>query len=264
MVPVARLDELKERRAYECRLTPDRALQSLDEAAEFLRDRGLLTRTPDASLPSLYEACHEDAYAPGSGGFGEWPRSKWWWAGALEERPDVYAPKIHRGKTLLLTAETAALADSVCRGELERMQRADPDWARLLSYLAEAGPSMLDDVRTALALKPKELKDLRYPLERCGAIVSRQVVLAGSGGPHEHTSELARWDQIFPDAAHGPGGLDELLVAGVRAAVVAPERELGKWFSWSWRFDPAAVDRLVEQGRLARPEPGWVTAAEFA
>jgi len=36
--------ELKERRAYECRLAPDRALETLDEAEEFLREAGRLFR----------------------------------------------------------------------------------------------------------------------------------------------------------------------------------------------------------------------------
>jgi hypothetical protein len=44
---VESLAALRERRAYECRLTADRALGSLDEAEGFLRDRGLLTRTTD-------------------------------------------------------------------------------------------------------------------------------------------------------------------------------------------------------------------------
>jgi hypothetical protein len=56
---VTTLAELEERRARECRLTPVRALETLDDAEEFLRDRGLLTRTGDSALPSLFEACHE-------------------------------------------------------------------------------------------------------------------------------------------------------------------------------------------------------------
>ena len=44
------LAALRERRAYECRLTPGRALGSLDEAEGFLRDRGMLTRTTDSAL----------------------------------------------------------------------------------------------------------------------------------------------------------------------------------------------------------------------
>jgi hypothetical protein len=258
---VSRLRELEQRRAYECRLTPDRALGSLDEAAEFLRERGLLTRTPDCALPSLFEAAHEEPYAPGAGGFGDWPRTAWWWPRALEDRDDVVAAKIHRGKTLLMTDEVAQLADPVCRSELERTAATDPDWARLLDFLEQAGPSRLDTVREALGLKPKELRDLRSPLERCGAIVARQVVLQGAAGGHAHTSELARWDQLVPEPS-AAGGIDDLIVAGVRAAVLASERDIGRWFSWPWLLEPGLLDRLVTERRLERPEPGWIALAE--
>jgi hypothetical protein len=86
--------------------------------------------------------------------------------------------------------------------------------------------------------------------------VSRQLVLAASRAGHVHTSELARWDQVFPKRANGAAELDDLIVAGVRAAVLAPEQELTRWFSWSCRFRPGLVDDLVEAGRLERPEPG--------
>jgi hypothetical protein len=249
--------ELQARRACACRLTPDRALESLDEAEEFLRDRGLLTRTPDSSLPSLFGACHEEPYAPGSGGFGEWPRTKYRWSFELADREGVYALQIHRGKTLYLTAETAALVDPVCRAELARMEEADPGWARLLRHLADAGPSLAEDVRVELGLSPPELRSLRSPLERCGALVSRPLVLETAGGGHEHTTELARWDHVFPEPAED-GGLEDLVTAGVRAAIVVPEREPARWFSWRWRGDAELVDRLVNEGRLERPEQGWI------
>jgi hypothetical protein len=246
------LDELLERRAYECRLTPDRALESLDEAEAFLLDRGLLTRTADCALPSLFEACHEEPYAAASPGFGQWPRTKFPWFGELGARGyPVLA--VHRGKGLLITAEAAAALDPICRAELERMEAEDPSWARLLRHLAEAGPSELEDLQVELDLKPKELKALRSPLERCGAVVSRSIVYEE---PHRHTSVLARWDQVVPESTGG--GLDEVLVAGLRAAVVAPENELPRWFSWRWYWEDGLVERLVDEGRLARPEPGWI------
>src|SRR5437773_7649354 len=111
---------------------PGRALESVDDAEEFLRDRGLLTRTPDSALPSLHEACHEEPYKPGARGFGEWPKTKWWWGFELARRDDVVAAKIHRGKTLFLSRETAALADPVCRAAIERMDADDEGWAAVL------------------------------------------------------------------------------------------------------------------------------------
>src|ERR687884_1267159 len=173
---MSRLQELQEQRAYECRLTPDRALATIDEAEAFLRDRGLLTRTAQSALPSLYEACHEDPYAPGRGGFGEWPATRWPWFGELAERPGVQRVKIRRGKDLLVSEEVARLLDPICRAEIERMRADAPDWALVLDHLAQAGPSLREDLATELQLKPKELKAALYPLELCGAVVGRSVV----------------------------------------------------------------------------------------
>jgi hypothetical protein len=251
---VESLEELRSRRAYECRLTPDRALHSLDEAEGFLRARGLLTRTTDSALPSLYEACHEEAYKPGSGGFAAWPRTKWPWFGELAERGYLVVA-VHRGKNLLVTDEVAALLDPICRAEIERMRSDDPEWDRLLDHLTAAGPSNIQDLQVELDLKPKELKKLRSPLERCGAVVARSLeVTAGHG--HAHSSELARWDHVYS----GPGDVgvhlhhafQGLLAAGVRAAVVAPEGELRRWFSWQWYWEDSLVEDMVRDGRLRR------------
>ena len=255
------LAELRERRAYECRLVPGRALSSLDEAAGFLRGRGLLTRTTDCALPSLYEACHEDPYRPGGRGFATWPAEKWPWFGELAER-GYLVTSVHRGKNLLVSGQVAALLDPICRAETERMRAFDPGWRRLLDHLAAAGPASAEDLPTELGLKRQELKALRSPLERCGAVVSSSVqVTAGAG--HRHTSVLARWDQAYPasrDTATAPGqALQDLVVAGVRAAVLAPEAEVRRWFSWPWYWTGTLVGDLVRAGRLRRAD-GHLTA----
>jgi hypothetical protein len=252
--------ELRKRRDYLCRLTPDRALETIDEAEEFLHDRGMLTRTPDCSLPSLFGACHEEPYAPDKPGFGQWPRTKWGWSFALPRRSGIYELKIHhRRKTLYVSSEVARILDPICRAEIERMSSV-PEWALVLDHLDAAGPSTSDDLKTELGLKPKELKKILYPLELCGTVVTRAIE-PDEGGEVEGF-EYARWDQVFTEAADGDGGLEDLVVAGVRAAVVAEEREIPRWFAW--RSDDELVDRLVSEGRLARPEPGWVAAPASA
>jgi len=244
--------ELLRRREFECRLSPDRALESLDEAESFLRDRWLLTRTSDSALPSLYEACHEDPYLPGSPGFATWPATKWRWFGELAERGYIVTA-VHRGKNLIGSSDAARLLDPICRAEIARMRAADRGWARLLDHLAEAGPSLADDLMTELRMKRQEFKALRSPLERCGAVVSRSVeVTAGHG--HVHGSELFRWDQVYQGSAGADadpvGALGDLVVAGVGAAVVAPERELRRWFSWTWYWTDALLGGLIRAGRL--------------
>jgi hypothetical protein len=248
--------DLEHRRAYECRLTTDRALKSLDESAAFLADRGLLTRTPDCSLPSLFEACHEEPYRQGGHGFASWPKTKYSWAGELAELPGITVLKIHAGKSLFLTRDTLAIVDPICRAELTRLDGGDRETRRLLGHLASGGPSTLGTLQEELGLRPRELKAIRYPLESCGAIVSRQVVLPADEQPgHLHSSELARYDQIVPEPLSDqdiPRALEEIIIAGVRAAVIAQERELRRWFSWKWYFPPDLVERLVDTHRLSR------------
>jgi hypothetical protein len=251
------LAELRERRAYECRLTPGRALGSVDEAEGFLRDRGMLTRTTDSALPSLYEACHEEPFKPGSPGFATWPATKWPWLGELTGR-GYLCVAVHRSKNLLVSRETAVLLDPICRAETDRMRAADAGWRRLLDHLARAGPSNPEDIRRELGLKRQELKALRAPLERCGALVARPVAMpAGDGQGHVHSSELSRWDQAYQgerDVPHADPGtaLGDLVAAAVRAAVVVPEAEARRWFSWRWYWTGALITDLIRTGRLRR------------
>jgi hypothetical protein len=51
-----------------------------------------------------------------------------------------------------------------------------------------------------------------------------------------------------------------LLVAAVSAAVVAPERELRRWFSWRWYWSDSLIDDLVGDGRIRRID-GYVARA---
>lgn len=251
--------ELEERRSHACRLTPDRALESVAEAEAFVRDRGVVTLAPSCSLPSLYGACHEEPYTPGGKGFGAYPKTKWPWGWQLRERPGIHWLRLLRGTGVFLTDSVVGAADPLCREELARAEGGahGADGARLVAHLAAAGPSLLDEVKDELALAPRALRKTRAALERVGAVVSREVVLERDGR-HRHTSELRRWDQLETAPAGLPGGAGALLVAGVCAAVVASEREARTWFSWP--ASPELVEELVAEGRLVRPEAGWLAA----
>ena len=257
--------DLRRRRERECRLTPDLALDSVRDAESFLTDRWLLTRTPDCALPSLYGACHEEPYRPGSPGFASWPATKWPWFGELAERGYLVAG-VHRGKNLIVSADGARLLDPICRAEIARMRAADPGSRRLLDHLADAGPSLADDLVTELRTTRQELSALRSPLERCGAIVSRSVAMT-SGHGRRQGRELIRWDHAYQGLGGDTGAdpvsaLRDLVVAGVRAAVLAPRRELPGWFSWTWYWRADLPDGLVAEGRLRLAGDGMLALGE--
>jgi hypothetical protein len=48
--------------------------------------------------------------------------------------------------------------------------------------------------------------------------------------------------------------------AALRAAVLAPEKDLVRWFSWRWLLPADLPARLVARGLAVRPEPGWLAA----
>ncbi len=84
-------------------------------------------------------------------------------------------------------------------------------------------------------------------------VVTRSVTLPARTGGHRHTSELRLWTQAETPVpgtnVSAEDALDDLLVAGVRAAVLAPEDEVARWFSWP--VPAGTVERLVAAGRIA-------------
>jgi hypothetical protein len=259
------LAELRAERIRLCRLTADRALKDLDDAEAFLLDRRVLTLVPDSSLPSLFAATHEEPYAPGKAGFGSWPKTKWRWGGELAGRPTVVTPKIHRGKILFLSRDAAAIVDPLCRESLELAAdgQLGEDAAAIVRHLAAAGPSTVDDLKTELGLEAKRLRSAREKLESSGAVVAKEALVpVGIEPAHRHSSTLARWDQAFTQRRKvSPAtALDDLVVLGVRAAVVTHQDEIKTWFAWP--VVSSVIARLVQAGRLSAPGPGWVAAPQ--
>jgi hypothetical protein len=249
------VEDVALRRIQECRLARELRLDGFEEAPAFLEDRGLLTLTPCCSLPSLFGACHEEPHSPGKGGYGRYPKTRWWWGGALAECAGVTATKLHRGTTLFLSERLVRVVDPLCRTELAAAAAGDlgPDAVRLVDHLGAAGPTTTEDLKVELGLSSSAVRRLRTRLERVGAIVSRHLRLDTASGGHRHTSELSRWDQVVaraepvrrPDEA-----LTDLVVAAVIAAVVAPVADVRRYF-W-WRPTQDLIDSTVADGRLVR------------
>jgi hypothetical protein len=170
----------------------------------------------------------------------------------------VHELAVRGGKRVLVTSAVAAQADPICRAGLAAAEAGSGDPAALVRHLAAAGPSGVDDLKVELGWDVVRLRRARRPLERTGAIVSRGVTLPAARGGHVHSSVLTRWDQAFPDPS--AGSLGDVIAACVRAAVVVPEAELRRWFSWEPQPDSALVDALVAAGRIERPAEGLLAA----
>ena len=206
---------------------------------------------PDSALPSLFGACHESPGRPGGRGFDLWPRTKWIWSFQLTQRPGTMLTKLHRGKSLYLSAEGARLFDPLVR---QSIADATGDDATFLAHLAKHGDSMLDDMEVELGWDRNRLKRVRDRLQRVGAIVGHGLVFEDV--TTWHFAPLRRWDQVFTNTLVVAEPHAELVEAAVHSAVLAPEAEVSKWFSWP--IPAGVVDSVVASGRLVRPAPGWI------
>jgi hypothetical protein len=248
------LTELERARKHACRLTPDRALNTLSDARAFLDARGILTRTSDCALPSLFDACHEPSARPDTHGFGSWPATKWIWSFQLSGEGGALVTKVHKGRTLYMSQAATAAFDALCRRAAET---ATGDEARLVRHLHEAGPSMNPDVELELGWDKARVKRARTRLERVGAVVSDGLVFGASIEEWSY-GPMRLWSQAVPCPVPSADPYGKVVVVGVRAAVLAPETEVVRWFSWP--IPEGTVGRLVSEGRLQRPAPGWLTA----
>ena len=249
------LADLDRYRAHACRLTPERALETLAEAAAFLSDRGVLTRMPDSALPSLFAACHEEPSRPGGRGFDLWPRTRWIWSFQLAAQPGAILTKLHRGKSLYLSVEAARAFDPLVR---QAIAAATGDDARLVEHLARHGPSMTEDIALEIGWDRQRVKRARDRLERVGAVISDGLVFQDATS--WYFAPVRLWDHVFSEPVHAEEPLAEVVLLAVRAAVVAPEPDVKTWFSWP--IPVGLVDRLVEAGRLRRPAPGWLAIVD--
>jgi hypothetical protein len=243
------------RRNRECRISPRRALNTLDEAADFLAERGFLTRMPDSALPSLFGACHEQPGRPGGRGFDLWPRTKWIWSFQLTQRPGTMLTKLHRGKSLYLSVEAARLFDPLVR---KSIADATGDDATFLAHLSRHGESSLDDLEVELGWDRKRLKSVRDRLQRSGAVVGHGLVFEDDST--WYFAPVRRWDQVVPESTATQRPFHGLIVAAMRAAVLAPENDVARWFSWP--IPRGVVDELVSERRLIRPAPRWLAIAD--
>ncbi len=60
--------------------------------------------------------------------------------------------------------------------------------------------------------------------------------------------------------AAGPPDLVALMGAALRAAVLAPEKDLVRWFSWRWLLPADLAGQLLDRGLAIRPASGWLAA----
>lgn len=245
------------------RLEPSRPIRTGPGAASFIRERRVVMCEGSSSLPVLTHAI------AGRDIRGSWmadPEVHRIYRVWNKIPADAYVQvRLVEGKWVMVVPELGPHIDRIASDPARRERaRADlpPLARRLLDEVERAGTLRMDrwDVPT------KQARPARLLLDR--------LLLTASGGMHTeggyHTAVVVGWADSSVSKRFASDSrwisyddaIDEVIRASMRAAVVAPEREVRRWF-------PFGLDRLrslVERGDLVQvgtwlADPTYAAAA---
>jgi hypothetical protein len=247
-------------RATRHRLRPALALRDPVEARDFVRALGVVVRTPDRWLPSLFAAAQGKAARPGGKGFATWPAHAWWWGGAMADDGDILATKALRGRTAYVARPLWPALDAAVRGRGAALAGAPAD---LLACLRAAGrPLRTDEWRRAAGFagptRTAPFRKARGVLEALGVVLEEAAPMDER---HEHVALAQPWEARFRAPLARARGVDAFVRATLAAAGDAPARVVAGWFGWPRAETTAAVARLVAAGAVHRAAGGQLRAA---
>ena len=212
------------------RLTPDQALTTVEAAVKFVREIGLVLRTPYPYLPSLFGAAQGKPFKPGAGGFGNWPAHAWWWEREICALPDVLTLKLIRGRTTFAASKAWPAIDAAVRGRiLEGFEEFERE---LIDELRQRGPTPsreLNITRRYGMAGTKLLKKARDTLERRALLLARPI----THGDHLHDTLLELWETRFSKPMSKARGIEPLLLMCLRiSGGPVPISEVLTWLTW--------------------------------
>ncbi len=265
-------------RETEHRLRPGLRLKTIEEVRNFVHTKGLVSVLGGNELPSLISAILGKPWKPSKKGFTGW--LDWWsikisgrpipyWTREMEREKDILASRIFKQSKTLVSNNTWPILTPIIQRH-EKMAKNHEILSRIglniLESLEEKGPTRTDHLRNHLRLLGKEHTNRFHralvELESLGLIV-------GYEDPHPekhlHANIWQPWMMRVGATLKGKTRLsyseamERLLERTIDGAVLAPEKDLGKWFLWKEGIVDAE-DRLVNSGRILRVGSYLVTA----
>lgn len=240
-------------------------LRSLEEAARFVEELGIVVLNPGSELPSLLGAVLGSGERPKGKGFQALNNPEAWkaweWFAQLDDRKSAVGCKIFRGQSTLVHKRLWPAVHRLALDRLEALRdgrvfsktsRAVVDW------LANHGPERSDRVREAMGLasraQGKELKKAKDELASHGLLLLSEDT---SPEHHTHAPILTLWTAWAPkevakkaERMSAVEARAEVLCAAMDAAVLASERAMQHWFRWDRLELAEAIEHLVAANRV--------------
>ena len=263
-------------RASEHRLHQPLRLTTLRQAERFVQDRGLVSVLGGNELPSIVSAFLGREWKPSGRGFSGWLE---WWSLKVSgeslgralsklERSKVVVPTriFRRSKTLVSRQLWPSLTPIIKHFSEEAS--ADQAFSKLersiLDLIGRIGPIRTDRLKDELGVHGKtDTGKFHLGLSK----LESYALIVGSEDPqperHLHANIWAHWKSLAPDTKRNLDvsyidAISQLLEITLDAAVLAPEKEVAKWFLWKQEA-LEAKEKLLNAGKIIQAEDFLVT-----
>ena len=239
------------------RLDPPRPIRNLRVALAFIKERRIVLSTGRSSLPMLAEVI------AGRHLRGSWMANPevyqiYELLKRIYRHPDVLSASIVLGKDTLIHESLGPAVERIASDPERRrvaLAALPPLARRLLNEVERAGEVRMD--RWSASTKPA--REARLRLERDLLAISRELHTERG----YHTAVVLPWRRSKSSTYYRvkarrltyDRAVDEVMVAAIHSAVIAPEREVRRWF----QFGRNRLDTMIQRGTLARLGTGRQT-----
>jgi hypothetical protein len=263
-------------RAKEHKLHQSLRLTTLSQADQFVEDRGLVSVLGGNELPSIVSAFLGREWKPSSRGFSSWLE---WWSlkvsgeslgrtlSKLEQSKVLVPTRIFRRSKTLVSRQLWPSLTPVVKHFSEDAS-GDRTFSKLerniLEVIGRIGPIRTDKLRDELSVHGKtDSGKFHSSLSK----LESYALIVGSEDPqperHLHANIWSHWKSIAPGIKMRPdlsyeAAIRQLLEKALEAAVLAPEKEVAKWFRWK-QETLEAKEKLLNAGKIIQAENFLVT-----
>ncbi len=272
------LKRARDLRQKEHRLHPSLRLRTIDEIREFVHGKGLVSVFGGNELPSVISAILGREWKPSGKGFTSWEE---WWSlkisgqnaghalGQLDRAKDIIATRIFRNSKTLVSQSLWPILNPIVEHHLDLTAKhkilSVLEW-KIVKFLDEKGPTRTDYLRSGLRLQGKtHTSRFHRSLSR----LESYALIVGYEDPHPeghlHANIWQPWTMRTSRGVKGKPRLAysdavmELLAKTLDAAILAPEKEVEKWFQWEGGLSEAKK-QLLDSGKILQAGNFIVTA----
>src|SRR5712692_3131349 len=272
------LKRARDLRQKEHRLHPSLRLRTIDEIRQFVHGKGLVSVFGGNELPSVISAILGREWKPSGKGFTSWEE---WWSlkisgqnaghalGQLGRAKDIIATRIFRNSKTLVSQNLWPILNPIVKHHLDLAAKhkilSGLEW-QILKVLDGNGSTRTDHLRSLLKLQGKtHTSRFHSALSK----LENYALIIGYEDPHPerhlHANIWQPWTMRIspgvkgkPRLAYG-NAVMELLAKTFDAALLAPEKEVEKWFQWESGLSEAKK-QLLDSGKILQAGNFIVTA----